>query len=540
MATPGIDGRTLKRRFGAGVEALAQHVEIINELNVFPVPDGDTGINMFHTLRRAYEELAQDDSENACAIAERFAHGALMGARGNSGTILSQLLKGFADGLHGAPMMTPPLFRRACQAAVRQAYMSVSEPTEGTMLTVAREAAESLQRADTGGESLKQMLNTMTAAALTSLDNTPNLLPILKDAGVVDSGGMGLVCFLQGIQGVQSNVPVVKAESARKSQSGAAIEPYGYDVQFLMIGEGLDIVRARRDLEELGWSVIVVGDEHKIKVHIHVNNPAIPLDYAIQAGAALDDVVVENMDMQSQRNMVGRQTKGVPSVSVSSEISTVAVVEGDGLQAVFRDLNCATIIEGGAGRNPATEDFIFAINQAPARQVIILPNDRDVVLTAQQAAGLIEDQQVRVLATKSVLQGISAMLAFGDAADANADLEATVARMSEASAATISIEVTRASRETKFRGLHVRQYDFIALVNGIICSAAADIETALIDAFSKLDLQQRELATLYFGADIPELDCGRLVERLKASFVELEFEIIFGGQSLYHYLISVE
>ena len=536
MATPGIDGQTLKGRFGAGVEGLARHVDTINELNVFPVPDGDTGVNMFHTLRRAYEEIAEDDSEGASAIADRFAHGALMGARGNSGTILSQLLKGFADGLGGAPRLTPPLFRRACQAAVKQAYLSVSAPTEGTILTVAREAAESLGHEPSCDASLKQMLTAMTAAARTSLENTPNLLPILKESGVVDSGGMGLLCFLQGMQGGQSTLPVAKAESARESLSGASPESYGYDVQFLMIGEDLDIVRVRQDLEALGWSVIVVGDGRTIKAHVHVHNPAIPLDYAIKAGAALDDVVVENMDIQSQRGLARRQLTAMPA----SEISTIAVVEGDGLRAVFQDLNCATIIDGGPGRNPATEDFVAAIKRAPTRQVIILPNDRDIIPAARQAAGLLEEGRTRVLPTKSVLQGISAMLAFGDASDAHADLEATLAQMSAASDETISIAVTQASRESQFRGLRIRRNDFIALVDGRICAAAADIETALTDAFSKLELKELELATLYFGADRSELDCLRLVERLKASSMELEFEVVFGGQSLYHYLISVE
>ncbi|MDE2747801.1 MAG: DAK2 domain-containing protein [Chloroflexota bacterium] len=539
MATSSIDGRQLKRRFRAGVDRLSQHVELINQLNVFPVPDGDTGINMFHTLRRAYEEIAEDDSEDAGVIADRFAHGALMGARGNSGTILSQLLKGFADGLQ-APTLRPSLLRRACQAAVKQAYSSLSKPTEGTMLTVAREAAESLGHEASGAASLKQMLEGMTAAALASLENTPNLLPILKEAGVVDAGGMGLVCFMQGMLGGQSALPAARLESARELRGEAAGGSYGYDVQFLMIGEDLDIARARRDLEALGWSVIVAGDRRAIKVHIHVNNPALPLDYALKTGAALDDIVVENMDIQYQRGLARRQNEAAPANSDSPATSVIAVVEGDGMRAVFRDLNCDTIIDGGAGRNPSTEDFLVAIKQLPSHQVVILPNDRNIVLAAQQAADLIEGRLTRVLPTESVLQGISAMLAYGDASDANADLEATIEQMSAARAATISIEVTRASRMASFRGLQIRRNDYIALVDGELCSASADIESAVLGAFSELDLQKIELATIYFGADLAEADAAELVERLKASSVELEFEIIFGGQTLYPYLISVE
>ncbi len=539
MATSSIDGRRLKRGFHAGVDRLSQHVELVNQLNVFPVPDGDTGINMYHTLRRAYEEIAEDDSADAGLIAARFAHGALMGARGNSGTILSQLLKGFADGLRG-PTLTPSLFRRACQAAVKQAYRSLTAPTEGTMLTVAREAVECLGQADVCGAALKDMLEAMTAAALASLENTPNLLPILKEAGVVDAGGMGLVCFLQGMLGDQSAMPPGLAEHAREIRGVAAGGAYGYDVQFLMIGEDLDIARARQDLEAMGWSVIVVGDRRTIKVHIHVNNPALPLDYALKTGAALDDVVVENMDMQYQRGLVRQRARAATPTSDSAEFSVVAVVEGDGMQAVFRDLNCEAIINGGAGHNPSTEDFLVAIQQLPSRPIVILPNDRNIVLAAQQAADMIEGERVRVLPTESVLQGISAMLAFGDAPDAKADLDATIEQMSAASAATISIEITRATRDSTYGGLQIKRNDFIALVDGEIRSASADIDIAALGAFAELDLQDLELATIYFGGGYTERAAAELVERLKAPLMELEFEIIFGGQSLYPFLISVE
>ena len=541
MAKPSIDGQALKRLFSAGVDSLSKNVELINRLNVFPVPDGDTGINMFHTLERAYEEIAGENSDNVSLIADRFAHGALMGARGNSGTILSQLLKGFADGLNHTRTLTPSLLRGACQAAVKQAYASVSEPTEGTILTVAREATESLPLSDSGNASLKQMLELMTTAARASLENTPNLLPLLKDSGVVDAGGMGLVCFLQGMHGDRSAMPVAGAEGAvniHPAPAGAG--SYGYDVQFLLIGEDLDIVHVRRDLEELGWSVIVVGDEQTIKVHIHVDNPANPLDYAIKSGAAIDDVVVENMELQYQRVAVGQQIKGASRDKDSSEVSVVAVVEGDGLHAVFHDLNCTAVINGGAGRNPATEDFINAINQMPSEQVIILPNDRNIVLAAQQAAEFIVDRQVQVVPTKTVMQGISAMLAFGDATDSNADLETMVAQMSTASAETTSIEITRASRETKFRELEIKQNDFIALVDDMICAASTDIEAVMLDSFAKLDVRNLELATIYYGAGVSEIDSIQLIQRLTKSIEGLEFETVYGGQSLYPFLISVE
>lgn len=535
-----IDGQTLKRRIQAGVDTLAQQVETINQLNVFPVPDGDTGINMFHTLQRAWKEIAELDSADASVIADRFAHGALMGARGNSGTILSQLLRGFADGLAQTSMLSPAQFRSACHAAVQQAYRSVAEPSEGTILTVAREATASLQRRAGSGVSVKEMLETLTSAAETSLDNTPELLPILKEAGVVDAGGMGLVVFLRGLHCAQTKAPQPQADYSLSARKAAAAGRYGYDVQFLMIGERLDSARARRDLEELGWSVIVAGDDKTIKVHIHVDNPAIPLDYAIQSGAVLDDVLVENMDLQSQRAAVGRSAARAAASRDSSDIAVVAVADGDGLQAVFRDLNCAAVIKGGAGHNPATEDFISAINQLAAREIIILPNDRNIFMAAQQAADLIPSKRVKVLRADTALQGVSAMLAFGDAADANADLETTLAKMNEASGAIVSIEITRASRDSKFRDMCIKRGDYIALLDGMISAAAADIDRAIIDAFAELDLTEYELATVYFGADVTGLECEQLVRHLSMTIKDLEFETVFGGQPLYPYLISVE
>ncbi len=541
MATSSIGGPALKQAFSAGVESLSQKVELINQLNVFPVPDGDTGINMFHTLRRAYREIEPIDSDDASYIAERFAYGALMGARGNSGAILSQLLKGFADGLGKASNVTPERFAGACQAAVQQGYASVSTPTEGTILTVAREAAEALQRSDREPMTLRQMLQTLTAAAQASLSRTPDLLPILRDAGVVDAGGMGLLCFLKGMQ-MEPLEPRPGSAQMKSSLPAPAIqaEAYGYDVQFLMLGAGLDITQARRDLEQLGWSVLVLGDSETIKVHIHVDNPAIPLDYAIQAGASLADVVVENMDRQVQERMaVGPPRQDQPDIAAQN-VSVIAVLEGDGLRAIFEDLGCGAIISGGAGANPATEDFLAAIDHAPAELVIILPNDRNIALAAQQAVPLAAGRQVHIVATQTILQGISAMLAFGDAIDAGADFDTMAAQMTRASAEVHSIEITRASRSTRFRDLDIKQNDYIAVVDGMIRSASPDIESVAVEAMAAAEAAGLELATLYYGAGASKSESDQLIRRLRKSFKGLEFEAVYGGQSLYPFLISVE
>ena len=541
MAKNSIGGRALKRFLRAGVNNFSHHVELINGLNVFPVPDGDTGINMFHTLERAYREIERLDNDDASLIAKRFAYGALMGARGNSGTILSQLLKGFAAGLAHDLTLTTERFAVACQNAVKQGYASVSAPTEGTILTVAREATEALQSSHCDPDSLGEALETLIAAARASLENTPNLLPILRDAGVVDAGGMGLLCFLEGLQAGPARQRVSSAPATPSlTQMDNDAETYGYDVQFLMLGADLDVAQARRDLEQMGWSVIVVGDSEMIKVHIHVDNPAIPLDYAIRSGAALADIVVENMEIQYQQRILSAQTRNDEPESLRPDLAVIAVVEGAGLRKVYRELGCSAIVLGGAGSNPATEDFVAAIQQAPSERVIILPNDRNIVLAARQAADLATDKRVDVVATETVLQGIGAMMTYGDALDSKADCEAIAAMMRAAGDEIRSIEITRASRATRFRDIEINQNDFIALLDGMICSASTELFCAALKAFALLPPNGLELATVYYGAGVSRAEADQLIRRLTKSLKGLEFELVYGGQSLYPFLISVE
>ena len=528
----------LKRLLGAGFQGLAQNVELINELNVFPVPDGDTGINLFHTLQRAWQEIAETEDSSAGEVAQRFAYGALMGARGNSGTILSQLLTGFADGLEAAETVTAPQMARAFRAAAARAYAAVSQPVEGTLLTVAREAADSLKEGDT----LEGMFHSLLAAAQVSLEDTPNRLPILKEAGVVDAGGMGLVCFLQGIHAHNCGAPLDLGLPALQAGKNAqpptsSLEAYGYDVQFLMLGAALDVRAVRADLEKLGWSVIVVGDEHMIKVHIHADNPALPLDYAVKTGAALDDIVVENMQLQV--DALGRHP--VPAaVPAPGSVAVIAVVDGAGMRGVFRGLNCARIIEGGAGQNPATQDFIAAIEAVDANDIIILPNNRNIELAAQQAADMVDGRRVTVVATRSMLEGVSAMIAFGDAGDSHIADDALVEAMRGAALATTSIEITCATRSTQLQGLAIREGDYLAIIDGRIGAAAADVSTALLDALRQAGANEQELATLYYGDDMTRAAVNATVRGLSLELPSLEFEAVYGGQSLYSLLVSVE
>ncbi len=544
MAKTSLDGMALKALLGAGVEHVWRQIELINQLNVFPVPDGDTGINMYHTLKRAYQEIAILETDDVSLIADRFAYGALMGARGNSGTILSQLLKGFAEGLEQAEKLTPQVLLSGCQRAVARAYAAVSKPAEGTILTVAREAVESLQGCDLECTSLSQMLGTMIAAASISLENTPNLLPILQEAGVVDAGGMGLLCFLQGMAAGQNEAAMeIEGPTAGtdlpSSLTRFSDESYGYDVQFLMRGSHKSLPEIRRDLEQMGWSVLVVGDESAIKVHIHVDNPALPLDFAVKSGAVLDDIVVENMQLQYQR-MTGQKTAGTNSdFEPAPEVAVIAVAEGDGFQALYRDLNCAVVIDGGAGKNPATEDFIRVINTLSSQAIIILPNDRNIVMAAQQATRFIADKQIRTVPTETVLQGIGAMIAYGDATDNGANLDIMAEQMKVASAALTSIEIARATHATQLGELDIRENDHIALIDGKIKVASDDIESTLFEAL-KIAGADKELATVYYGAGLSNAAVNQLLMRLAKTIDAIEFEAVYGGQSLYPFLISVE
>lgn len=521
--------------FGGGSQCLAENAALINELNVYPVPDGDTGVNLDHTLRRAWQEIESSEDDRIGEVAQRFAYGALMGARGNSGTILSQLLAGFADGLGQARILTLPLFRQACDESVARAYAALSQPVEGTMLTVAREAAASLP---TDG-ALDEAFVGLVKAARASLENTPNLLPALREAGVVDAGGMGLLCFLQGMLRHCAAEESLETPAAmgfqRPALDPARSEDFGYDVQFLMLSERMDITAVREEMERIGWSVIVVGDASAIKVHVHVENPALPLDFAVKAGAALTDVVVENMAIQAQ-DFARREADAVQNDS----IAVIAVAEGAGMKAIFRDLNCSAIISGGAGGNPATEDFIKAIEGQAARNIIILPNHKDIALAARQAANIQKGRKVSVLPTRTMQEGISALVAFGDAVDRSANFAECIQAMEEARQNLVAIQITRATRSANVSGLEIRQGDYIAIIDGEIRIASRDIMDALHEALLVTPLYDKDLATLYWGADL-DMECvSRLIRELERSFDEIQFEAVYGGQALYPLLASVE
>ncbi|MCY4017931.1 MAG: DAK2 domain-containing protein [Chloroflexi bacterium] len=547
----GIDAKALKQALASAIGQFSQHVEVINEMNVFPVPDGDTGINMYHTLQRAYSEISDLDDSDLAELSQRFAYGALMGARGNSGTILSQLLKGFAEQLQTAEALDTREFTLACKRAVQSAYEAVTSPVEGTILTVAREATETLELRADDGVALSEALNILVRAAQASLRRTPELLPILKESGVVDSGALGLVSFLEGLASTDG-----KFDSPEKAGSPAAAGPdtpmdssndtsYGYDVQFLMLGKNLNIAQIRQDLEQVGWSLLVVGDDSTVKVHIHVDNPALPINYAVQSGATLDDVVIENMELQFRRRPPrGASSTAAQKHQTSDAYGVIAVAPGDGLRAIFEDLGCEAVIPGGQGRNPSVEDFLVSIDSINASSVFILPNNGNIIMTARQAAETAGEARVDVLPTTSVVEGISALIAlrsFEDSGeDGGGDLDLAVGEMRAATRQVCSIEITRATRDSRLGGLEICCGDFLATGDGQILAAGPTTEAAVRDALAKVLKAEHELVTLYYGEGIQEREASKLIERLSFTYPELEFDLVFGGQDLYPYLIGLE
>lgn len=542
------DGHLLKRMAEAGLVWLESNQEKVNQLNVFPVPDGDTGTNMYLTMRKAYDEIAQLEDGHVGNISGAIARGALMGARGNSGVILSQWWRGFAQALQEYPVFDSRLFAQACKNAVEMAYKGVVKPVEGTMLTVSRQAMEAVTERAQVEDNLQSLFEAKVEAAYASLRQTPELLPVLKDAGVVDSGGQGWTFIIEGmlrmLRGEDIHIRSVKAVAVQQPGWQDALVPededgYGYDVQFLMKRQfdPFDVAAVRASISEIGWSTLVVGDDNLIKVHVHVHDPGVPISYAIRVGAALDDVVVENMQLQYEHYVVERHKReGTPVEG----IAVVTVASGNGLRQMFaQDLQAACVIAGGQTMNPSTEDFLAAIEALPNDEIILLPNNPNVVMAAQQAAALTQNKTVRVVPSRTIPQGINAMFTYVNQRGQmeHSELAET---MIQSMADVMSCEVTTATRTASINGVSVREGELIGLVNDVLMVAGDEMAAVVIRLLHKAGADKRELITLYYGHNVTLAEAEALVEVLAEEFSGQEFEIVNGGQPLYPYIIGVE
>lgn len=538
------DGQGFKRLTKAGLGWLQHHQTTINALNVYPVPDGDTGTNMVLTMQSAWGEIAESQDRNVGDVAHQMAHGALMGARGNSGVILSQIWRGFARSLDDKEVYQAHDLAAACREGAATAYKGVVKPVEGTILTVARAVADAAAQAAEETNDLVRVLERMVFAAHEAVMLTPSLLPVLAEAGVVDAGGQGLFVILEGMLRCMRGEPVVEdvqlAEAVDLVTTGLAAgeAAYGYDVQYLIIGDELQIDDIRHRIGEMGECPLVVGDPTTVKVHVHVLDPGVPISYGAGLGS-LRDVVVEDMQAQYQDFVRGDagpapSSEARPATPVQ-EIGIVAVVMGDGLARVFQSLGASAIVRGGQTMNPSTQDLLEAINELPSSQVIVLPNNKNVILAAEQASELAK-KPVAVIPSKSVPQGVSALLAL----NYQAGFEPNVATMTDAIEDIETGEITSATRSATINGIEVTDGQIIGLHNGELKTTGETVNEVTRALLREMDATDREIITLYYGEDVSEDDANALADLLQQDWPDQEIEVVAGGQPHYHYILSAE
>ncbi len=547
-----IDGLLMREMAMAGSALLEANRAEVDALNVFPVPDGDTGTNMSLTMQSATREINAKEylrADDACAA---LAKGALKGARGNSGVITSQLLRGFSKAVAGLEQITPEQFAAALQAGSERAYKAVMKPKEGTILTVARVIAESaVEQAKREPDNYDALFRVMLQSGQDILKKTPDMLPALKQAGVVDSGGKGLIYIYMGYAAAMRGETIEEMLAASAAEKGGFQDDhdaiteftYLYHVAYTLQNlredctEG-DVDSFRRRLNRIGNAVNVEGDEAPYRVHVHTNNPGLAMEYGIELGEAVD-VEVENM-------AATRRAKEAPAADADGSENAeevqprkpsgmVAVSLGDGFSSIFRELTVDTIVEGGQTMNPSTDDILQAIKRTNADVVYVFPNNGNVVMAAKQAADM-ADCEVHVIPTKNVAMGIAAAVAF----QPEADSQENVARMEEAAEHVKTATVTYAIRDSENNGVTIHQGDYIGLHNGKIAYAGKDLNEVLTHTMKAVMTDEDELVTVYYGADVNEADAQKVTEAIAQEWPDCDTECLRGGQPLYYYLISVE
>jgi DAK2 domain fusion protein YloV len=532
------DGQGLKQLFNASLQWMEQHTAVINSLNVFPVPDGDTGTNMFLTLQAACQEIAEQPDKQVGIIAQYASRGALMGARGNSGVILSQILRGMAQRLEGQEDFNTVEFANALKQGAAVAYKAVIKPVEGTILTVVRESGDAACEVSSQLTDLRELLEYVVHAARDSVTRTPSLLPVLREAGVVDAGGQGLFVIFEGMARYLQGESMVSDQALFHGvdlQVAQGEQVYGYDVQYVLHGTNLQVDQIKADIAVMGDCPLIVGDSTMIKVHIHTPSPGEPLDYGAKLGS-LSRVLVENMQEQYQEFIMGQAG---PALAAREEaelnIATVVVSPGQGLSKLFRSLGAAVIVSGGQTMNPSIEQLLQAIEDAPAQEVIVLPNNSNIILAAQQAQAL-SGKRVRVVPTKTVPQGVSALLAYNYSADLGANTRA----MERGAEEVRTAEITTAVRDVRLNSLEVKEGEIIGLVDGELVVVGHSLEETAFEVLLRLEADDAEILTFYYGESVPEEDAEALVEKVESRYPDAEIEVVDGGQPHYHYIISAE
>ncbi|OGO60037.1 MAG: dihydroxyacetone kinase [Chloroflexi bacterium RBG_19FT_COMBO_48_23] len=538
------DGQEFRDMFAAGSSWLEKSVPDINAINVFPVPDGDTGTNMFLTMRSVMEEADRVSGSSVSDVAKAMAQGALMGARGNSGVILSQFFRGLAKGLDEKESATGSDLAVALDEACRAAYKGLSQPVEGTMLTVIKDAAKAAKEAArTAPDNLTGVAEAAVDAAKDSVARTPLLLDVLREAGVVDAGGQGIYVLLEGAlrylegkveemryrrpQVVTAELPVGPRATTLVAESE---EPYGYCTNFLLEGHKLNPDKIRKKMESKGQSVVVVGDETTVRIHIHTYDPGDIIRYATSLGT-LHQLQVQNMDDQHV-GFVEMQKEKLPS----SDIGVVAVAAGNGMREVFRSLGAAAIVTGGQTMNPSVQEILQAVEALPSQKIILLPNNKNIILAASQVQSL-TSKEISVIPARTMPQGIAALIAF----NYEGGMKENVQVMEDAVATVKTVEITESARSTQLQGLKIKKGQAIAILDDDKLLAVNDnMEEVLFEALDKAGIDSAEVVTVYYGADIEEAQAEQVAQKIRDKNHEKQVETVSGGQPHYRYIVSLE
>ena len=551
MSLEQIDAQSLKSAFITGAKSLEAKKEWINELNVFPVPDGDTGTNMTMTIMSAAKTLAAEEGDDIASMCKAIAQGSLRGARGNSGVILSQLFRGAAKILKESPVVDVFEIALAFDKASETAYKAVMKPKEGTILTVARAMGEKALEIHDEYDDIIAFLEVVLAYGDETLKKTPEMLPVLKKAGVVDSGGQGLMVILHGIlEGLKGNVielgDVVLSTKSEGGANGAAREDidtsdikFGYCTEFIV---NLNKEFTDKDEEEfkefltsIGDSLVCVADDEVVKIHVHTNDPGLAIQRGLTFGE-LTNLKIDNMREEHRERVIKGVDQILESQKQKKKMGVISVSAGSGLTSIFKEIGVDVVVEGGQTMNPSTEDILNAVEHLNAETIYILPNNKNIILAAEQAAKIVEDKKVVVIPTKTIPQGITAMISLSEDRSAEENLDNATEEISNVKSA----QITYAVRNTTIDDVEIHENDVMALGDTGIIGVDKSIDSAVDKALANMIDDSSELVCLYYGEEVSEEDANKLCDELVGKYENVEFELHFGGQPVYYYFISVE
>ena len=557
MSNNTIDARLLRQMFLAGAKNLELNKEWINDLNVFPVPDGDTGTNMTLTILSAVKEVQNLSEVTMETLSKAISSGSLRGARGNSGVILSQLFRGFTKELKTLELLDRPAAARALQRATETAYKAVMKPKEGTILTVAKGLSDKMNELACENGDLEEILGQVLEHGRYVLSQTPEMLPVLKEAGVVDSGGQGLIEVLSGIydcllgKEIDLTAALGTTTTAKvEADTTQADIKYGYCTEFIINIEKKfdngDELNFKAYLESIGDSIVVVADDEIVKVHVHTNDPGLAIQKALTYGS-LSKMKIDNMREEHKEKLIKEAQKAEAEKKAAEEAAKkpaepkkkygfISVSAGAGLSEIFEGLGVDVVIEGGQTMNPSTEDMLNAIDKVNAENVFILPNNSNIILAANQAQSIVTDKNVYVVPSKTIPQGITALINFDESADAEANFDNMSSEMKNVKTG----QVTYAVRDTSMDGKEIKQNDIMGIGDKTILSVGKDIEETTIDMLSQLIDDDSELISVYYGEDVSSEQVDSLTAKIEETYPDLDLEVHSGGQPIYYYIVSVE